>query len=148
MKKYFEIMGGVGTVFEKYTGFSEVLSALIPHKPVQDEWFTTFINSDDFRQYLHAGEHKFIETDLSAYEYNQAEPFLNHSKAFGEMLDKGYQVLVYLPQFDLLVPPTGSLRTIETMPWSLSNAFANAPRKIWRVKDDVAGFSRCIIDWL
>ncbi|CAG7825051.1 unnamed protein product [Allacma fusca] len=58
------------------------------------------------------------------------------------ILDKGYKVLTYSGQFDPTVVPLGVKDALEGLKWKGAEDFKKAPRIIWKVKDDVAGYAR------
>ncbi|CAG7786017.1 unnamed protein product, partial [Allacma fusca] len=59
---------------------------------------------------------------------------------FEEMLNKGYRILIYAAQFNLYTPHEGINEVVTKLKWNGADKFSKAPRKIWRVNNDVAGF--------
>lgn len=51
-----------------------------------------------------------------------------------------YRVLIYNSQFDVIIPQTTVAKFIYNLTWNNAEKFKNTERKIWSVKDNIAGF--------
>ena len=52
------------------------------------------------------------------------------------------QVLIYNGQLDVIIPYAQTENFLNALEWSGKYIYAMAPREIWKVQDDVAGYVR------
>ncbi|CAG7697361.1 unnamed protein product [Allacma fusca] len=133
---------GSDSLTAKLTGFTDTHSALTTVNPPEISKFTKFIDSKEVHNYLHTGLHKFVATNLVVFSHFSKDGFTKHSGPLMELLDKNYKVLIYVGQFDIFITPDKLEEVVYNLKWTKSGDFASAPRKVWRVNGDVAGYTQ------
>ncbi|CAG7834549.1 unnamed protein product [Allacma fusca] len=131
---------GPDSLITKFTGFEDYFNILSSKPSPEVGWFQNFIDSKEVHNYLHVGLHKYIDGDFGVLEHFISELTYSQGKLFEETLNKGYRILLYSPQFNLFVLQEGITKTVNNLKWNGADKFSKAPRKIWKVNDDVAGY--------
>ncbi|CAG7825079.1 unnamed protein product, partial [Allacma fusca] len=70
------------------------------------------------------------------------DAFSKNSEALIELLDKNYKVLIYVGQFDIYMTPDKLEERVYNLKWTKSGDFTSAPRKVWRLNGEVAGYTQ------
>ncbi|CAG7673164.1 unnamed protein product, partial [Allacma fusca] len=104
------------------------------------EWFQKFIDSKEVHKYLHVGVHKYIGVNFSVLNHFAKEISAYHGGVLEEMLNKGYRVLIYSPQFNIFLPQSSITEIVDKLKWNGADNYAKAPRKIWKANGEVAGY--------
>ncbi|CAG7733628.1 unnamed protein product [Allacma fusca] len=125
---------GPDSLLAKTAGFTDCRSALMANFVADESPFEGFLDTKQAHNYLHVGLHKFIDIDLDVTDRFTKEFISSHEVLFEEMLNKGYKVLVYSGQFDILVTEVSVMNVIQRLKWKGAKDFAKARRNIWRVK--------------
>ncbi|CAG7784855.1 unnamed protein product [Allacma fusca] len=131
---------GPNSLIAKFTGFEDYFNALVSKPPPEYEWFQNFIETKEFHNYVHVGLHKYIAFNFDVLDRFSTELIFSHTKIFEEMLNKGYRVLFYAGQFDIFTSQQVIVKVVNNLKWNGSENFSKAPRKIWKVNGDVAGY--------
>ncbi|CAG7728296.1 unnamed protein product, partial [Allacma fusca] len=93
---------GPGSLLENTTGFTDFRNILRDKPPLDTGKFQKFIDAQEVHNYLHVGLHKFITKDPKVYSRFGKEFVALHEDVIQEMLDKGYRILFYAAQFDIV----------------------------------------------
>jgi vitellogenic carboxypeptidase-like protein len=133
---------GPDSLTAKITGFIDTHSALTTMNPAEIAKFTNFIDSKEVHNYLHTGLHKFVSVNQVVFQHFGKDAFVKHTAPLEELLEKDYKVLIYSGQFDILATPDKVQEIVFSLKWKKSGDFASAERKVWRVKDEVAGYTQ------
>lgn len=119
---------------KNYFNFLEVVEASDP--------FMKYLARDDVRKAIHVGN-RTLSDGNQVYDH-LLEDFCKSVKPWlEELVDAGYEVLLYNGQLDIIVGPTTTERLIHFMNWKGKSGYQQAPKKIWKVPghdDDVAGY--------
>ncbi|CAG7818374.1 unnamed protein product [Allacma fusca] len=126
----------------QFTGFDDFRNVLTSQAPPEIARFQKFLDSKEVHQFLHVGLHKFVGINYEVWVKFSEDMFSCHMKVLEELLDKGYRVLMYAPQLDYTFHPEGIIKTVNDLKWKGAAGYAKAPRKIWRIKDEVAGYTK------
>ncbi|CAG7786811.1 unnamed protein product [Allacma fusca] len=130
------------SLVNQFTGFEDYRSVLNSQVPPEIARFQKFMDSKEVHQFLHVGLHKFVGINYEVWAKFTQDIFNSHMTTMAEMLDKGYRVLMYVPQFDYAVHAEDLIRTINDLKWKGAEGYAKAPRKIWKIKDEIAGYTK------
>jgi len=106
--------------------------------------FAEFANRTDIRAALHVGNHYF-QADDRVYRALLGDIAQSVKHYFTPLLNKGYKVLLYGGQYDLIVAPRTTEAMIPSIPWDGIPVFLKQPQKIWRVDpsdNEIAGYVR------
>ncbi|CAG7824705.1 unnamed protein product [Allacma fusca] len=124
----------------RYTGFRDLANALTTSRPVEFDNFEKFIDTKEVHNYLHVGLHQFIQNNFKTFSFFIKDFLTQHIDHLQELLDKNYKVLFMTSQFNIAVAPQGVMSIVNSLKWKGADDYAKAPRKIWKFKDDVAGY--------
>jgi vitellogenic carboxypeptidase-like protein len=103
--------------------------------------FAKFIDEKEVHNYLHVGLHNFEIFNFKVHDKFNPEIMGGDGKAMESVLD-GYKVLLYSGQMDPVIPHMHVSKAVDALQWSKADEYKKAPRKIWKVDDDVAGYIR------
>ncbi|CAG7709122.1 unnamed protein product [Allacma fusca] len=101
----------------KFSGFNDLASALDSNRPPEFDRYQKFIDTKEVHNYLHVGLHSFVESNFKTFSFFIKDFLTPHIDHMQELLDKDYKVMG-------------------------ADDYAKAPRKIWKVMDDVAGYAK------
>lgn len=104
--------------------------------------FTDYLTREDVRRAIHVGNHSVSDGNkvldhLIEDACKSVKPWLE------ELIDAGYDVLLYSGQLDIIVSPTNTRRLIDSMNWKNAKSYRKSPKKIWKIDEqgtDVAGY--------
>ncbi|CAG7825053.1 unnamed protein product, partial [Allacma fusca] len=129
-------------MYQRFTGLENSLNLLESKPPKEIGRFAKFMDTNEVHNYLHVGLHKFSLVNWKVHDQFNSDLMSFDGTYLESILDKGYKVLIYSGQFDPTVVPGGVKDAIEALKWKGAQDFKKAPRTIWKVKDDVAGYAR------
>ncbi|CAG7697360.1 unnamed protein product [Allacma fusca] len=135
-----ELLDQKNSRMAKYTGFEELASALDSKAPAEYERFDKFLQTKEIQNYLHVGLHQFLAVNAKTFAFFMKDFLTSHVDAMTELMNKDIKVLLMAPQFNLAVPIEGIREVVNGLKWKGSDDFAKAPRKVWKVQNDVAGY--------
>ncbi|CAG7816077.1 unnamed protein product [Allacma fusca] len=130
------------SMLNQFTGFEDYRSVLNSQAPPEIARFQKFMDSKEVHQFLHVGLHKFVGINYEVWIKFSQDMFKSHMTVMEELLDKGYRVLMYAPQFDHAIHADTVFNTVMDLKWKGAEGFAKTPRKVWRIKDEIAGYTK------
>jgi vitellogenic carboxypeptidase-like protein len=131
-----------GSLFKNMTGFTTYFNYLQQADDGADKSMGEFLKRNDVRKSLHVGNLPFhgldgdenkVEEHLKLDVMNTIAPYLT------ELLSK-YRVCIYNGQLDIIVAYPTTISYLKQLEFKDSEKYKNAPRYIWRVGNDIAGF--------
>jgi carboxypeptidase C (cathepsin A) len=135
------LYAGPNALYPKYTGYQNFQSALATKESQEIYRFQEFLDSDEMHTLLHVGLRKFNGVSIKTAEKFAGNFFtLNSTGLVEDLLEKGYSVLLYSPQFDLFNSHLGIKVVLSNLKWKGSEEFEGAKRTFWKVKEDIAGY--------
>jgi len=139
-----ELINGPPDLIQTFTGTDNYYDIRLTTLPDFGPDFKMFVNRSDIRAALHVGEHYF-QNDDRPYTALVLDTPQSVKSCFPVLLNKGYKVLLYSGQFDLIVAPPTTEAMIRTFDWSGTHSFFKQPQTVWKVspKDvEIAGYVR------
>ena len=128
--------------FTNITGSTNYDNLARTSTPPEFSRYAGFLARPDVRRAIHVGNATF--NDGSACERHLLADFMVSLKPqLARLMDRGYAVIVYSGQLDIIVASPLTERYLPTIPWSGSEELAAATKMPWRVSPDdgeVAGF--------
>lgn len=131
-----------GSLFKNMTGFTTYFNYLKQQDDGSDAPMGKFLQRTDVRKAIHVGALPFhgldgdenkVEEHLKLDVMDTIAPWLT------ELLSK-YRVCIYNGQLDIIVAYPLSISYLKKLPFAHADEYKKAPRYIWRVGNDIAGF--------
>lgn len=129
------------SLFHNLTGFSFYFNFLHDKDYSTSGDIGRFLSYLEIRKNLHVGNVTFNEENLEV-EQNLVEDIMQSVKPKVEALLENYRVLIYNGQLDIIVPYPLTEAFIESLNWSGASDYKNAPRQIWYVGEELAGYAK------
>lgn len=132
--------------FKNVTGFRYIRNYHQAVGPEDRHYFINYLEQDHIRRALHVGSQQFSNFNDTVYYAMHEDVYQSAKFLLEELLDtdNNYKVLIYTGQLDALVPHTTVTAMIKTLKWSGSPEFHLTDRVIWRVNNDVAGYTKTV----
>lgn len=129
-------------LFNNLTGFTSPYNYLIPNG--YDDTIhvvSNYLVNSTLSRYLHVGGRTFVPFDENnPVLANLANDILASVASWVEVLIDNYKVFIYSGMLDLLAGPRLIENYVEKLVFTGSDVFATAPRIIWRVNGEIAGY--------
>lgn len=131
-----------GSLFKNMTGFSTYFNYLQQEDDGSDAPMAAFLKRTDVRKAIHVGALPFHGLDL---DENKVEDHLKLdvmdtiAPYLSELLAH-YRVCIYNGQLDIIVAYPLTINYLKKLPFEHSQDYKKAPRYIWKVGTDIAGF--------
>ncbi|GFX54293.1 probable serine carboxypeptidase CPVL [Trichonephila clavipes] len=113
--------------------------------PPEESYFEQYINLTRFRKAVHVGNLTFSSGEIVARYLNNDMARSVKDKLIEIM--NNYKVLIYNGQLDLNQPPPLMVDFLHSIEWNLSDELRNADKKIWRLRDEIAGYVHNVGDF-
>ncbi|CAG7722830.1 unnamed protein product, partial [Allacma fusca] len=134
----------IPSYYTNRTGFKSYYNYLMTQDPPERSYYTSFVQQDHVRRSLHVGNVEFtISTPKGKVERSLRADFFKSVKPWVEELlnaTENYRILLFGGQVDILVATPLTDNFVRSLKWKNAVEFSKAPRKIWRVGKDVAGY--------
>ncbi|WOL08444.1 hypothetical protein Cni_G17197 [Canna indica] len=98
-----------------------------------------FLNQDSVRNALGVGNRKFVSCSPLVYEAMVTDWMKNFEVGIPALLEDGIQLLIYAGEYDLICNWLGNVRWVNSMEWSGSQLFNEAPLAPFTVDSKEAG---------
>ncbi|KAF7288075.1 hypothetical protein GWI33_000128 [Rhynchophorus ferrugineus] len=125
------------TVFQNLTGFSSYFNYLYRPSPDDDNSYEAFLQSADVRKAIHVGNLSYSSENV---EENLREDLLQSVAPWVAELLSNYRMLFFNGQLDIIVAYPLTINFLNNLEFSGSDEYKTAPRSIWTVDDEVAGY--------
>ncbi|KAH7952133.1 hypothetical protein HPB52_019186 [Rhipicephalus sanguineus] len=136
-------VAGTPTLFGNVTGYEYAYNYLLTEKPESHSRYKTFLKTPTAREALHVGQVEYDGTSTEVVLYLAAD-LMKSVKDKLAILANNYKVLMYSGHLDIIVPSVATETLMYTLPWSGSEEWSNAEKKIWRSPDgeSVRGYAK------
>jgi len=130
-----------GSIFKNLTGFNWYYNYLQAH---DDDFFIKlgkFLQSGATRRAIHVGNKPFHDMDKENKVKNYLkQDYMVSVAPWIEELLKFYPICMYSGQLDIIIPYPLTRNYLKLLKFPGSDLYKNAPRKIWRVDGELAGY--------
>ncbi|GFS50308.1 probable serine carboxypeptidase CPVL [Trichonephila inaurata madagascariensis] len=129
----------------EFTGYEYPYFLLYTRLPPEEFYFAQYINLTRFRKAVHVGNLTFNSGEVVA-RYMNNDIMLSVKDILIEIMNN-YKVLIYNGQLDLNQPYTLMVDFLHSIEWNQSDELRNADKKIWRLRDEIAGYVHNVGDF-
>ncbi|XP_018027412.1 venom serine carboxypeptidase [Hyalella azteca] len=128
------------SIFTNATGLTFYYNYLTEREPDDMNFFGKYINEAEVRRAIHVGKLAF--NDGKAVEQHLINDVMQSVKPWIEEIlnQTQYRVMIYNGQLDIIIAYPLTRNFVESLKWRDSDAYLSAPRRIWKVDGDVAGY--------
>jgi len=142
MKYTFALINSQGCLFNTLTGFTSPYNYLhLDGYNEQVDRTSNFMLNSGIANYLHVGTRKFVAfTDTNLVLQNLVSDIMVSVAPWVAELANNYKVFIYNGQLDLLVSTTLTENYLSYLSYNGATELSTAPRIIWKVGNDVAGY--------
>nr|XP_023024517.1 venom serine carboxypeptidase-like [Leptinotarsa decemlineata] len=125
------------SIFSVATGYENVYNHLNPFDTVDENSMGIFFQRADVRSAIHVGNTSF--GDDKVYENLELDIVKSIVPWVSELLSH-YRMLFYNGQLDIIVAYPMMVTYLEKMKFSAHEEYKKAPRHVWKVDQDLAGY--------
>lgn len=131
-----------GSLFKNMTGFTTYFNYLQQADNGADKSMGEFLKRSDVRKSLHVGNLPFhgLDGDENKVEEHLKLDVMNTIAPYLTELLSHYRVCIYNGQLDIIVAYPTTISYLKKLQFKDSKKYKDAPRYIWRVGNDIAGF--------
>jgi len=138
------LINSPNSLFHNLTGFEYFYNYLIVEDNINSDWMSEWIQRVDVRSAIHVGNNSFHYKADIVHEYLTDTDMMRSVIDLLEDLVEHYRVLTYNGQLDIVVAYPLTENYIQKMKWSGAYKFAKAPRKLWKVGNELAGYIKSV----
>lgn len=137
-----KLIGGDDSIFTNLTGFSYFYNYLHGKGNSYDH-LGKFLQSSQTRRSIHVGNLTFHDSDGENKVANFLKlDFMDSVASWVEEILEAYHVCIYNGQLDIIVAYPLTRDYLKHLRFSDASYYKVVPRNIWRVDDDVAGYTK------
>ncbi|XP_053616890.1 venom serine carboxypeptidase-like [Plodia interpunctella] len=125
--------------FGACTGFENYYNFLQPVDNLDVKPLLKLLQKDDVRRSVHVGNRPFNAESQNVALYLSTELLKSVAPYIAELLST-YRIMFYNGQLDIIVAYPLTVNFLKNLNFSSAHEYRNAPRKIWRVKNEIAGY--------
>lgn len=136
---------GHPSYFKNCTGLDFYFNFLIASNPPDMNYYSSFVQQESVRRSIHVGNKTYNDGSL-VEKYMSEDMYQSVANLIVNILDakENYSVLIYSGQLDVIVANILTTRFLEKLRWHGSAAWKDADKKIWRVGNDLAGYTKVV----
>lgn len=140
----FALINSQNCLFNQLTGFTSPYNYLEPNGYNEFiERTGNYLANSTIRNHLHVGSKPFVAfTDTNLVLANLVGDIMQTVAPWVATLANNYKVIIYNGQLDLLAGATNTAKYLAKLPYDSLSAFNSAKRSIWRVNNEIAGYSK------
>lgn len=127
--------------FTNLTGFTNYYNFLHSADSPIDS-VVTFVQQPLVKKLIHVGDSPF-HTDHTV-EKHLVNDIMRSVAPFLQTLVENYRVLIYNGQLDIIVAYPLTEEFLKNLQWSGSAEYGLAPRHIWKVRNEIAGYYKTV----
>lgn len=129
------------TLFANATGYGYVYNILQSRPPAkEDSRMEAYLEKASVRKSIHIGNLTRHFEQMKVQQHLGISILQSEKKHVEELLAKNYKVLIYSGQLDIIFPYVITVNYLKTLDFKYMDEYNKAPRFIWKVDDDVAGY--------
>jgi len=127
------------TYFFNITGTNNYFNFLNPNYPANP--YPQFLNLPSTRAAIHVGQWPFADYNATV-ELHLLEDWMRSVGPLIPTLLDNYKVMFYSGQVDIILGAPGTERFLKSVEWKGAKEYHDAPRSIWHLNNQVAGYCR------
>lgn len=137
-------LGGDETtsLFFNVTGITNVYNSLLTVEPKELSYSDSYLALKEVREAIHVGN-RTANPGKIVFDHLKEDICQSVSHWLEQLMDNGYQVLLYSGSLDIIVGASCTETLIQTLKWKGGIGYKLSPRKIWKLEGeavDVAGY--------
>ncbi|XP_011266004.2 venom serine carboxypeptidase-like [Camponotus floridanus] len=137
------IYSNSSSLFHNLTGFEYYYNYLKVKDDINSNWMSEWIQRIDVRSAIHVGNNSFQYNADIVRKY-LIDDIMRSVIGYLEDLMEHYKVLLYSGQLDIILAYPLTENYIQKMKWSGVDKYAKAPRKLWKVGNELAGYVKSV----
>ncbi len=116
---------------------------LLQEQPVEFSYHLPLLQRAEVRKAIHVGNLTYDGISEPVHQHLSDDMTKSVKSRVERLLDRGYKVMIYNGQLDVVIPYALTEQFLSGLEWSGAEEYANATRLVWRVgPTDVAGYAR------
>ncbi|XP_015433612.1 PREDICTED: venom serine carboxypeptidase [Dufourea novaeangliae] len=131
------------SLFRNLTGFDFYFNYLHTQDPSDSDSMAQWIQKPDVRKAIHVGNCTFNVEATKVEEHLKGDIMQSLAVLITD-LTKHYRVLIYNGQLDIIVAYPLTENYLRNLDWSGAEKYKTAPRKLWLVGKDLAGYTKTV----
>lgn len=133
------------SLFKNLTGLNEYYNYVNAQGDDGDDsdLMSEYVQRADVRRAIHVGNNSFHVGSSDVEKHLKADIMKSIVDLLVDLL-KHYRVLLYNGQLDIIVAYPLTENFLQKMQWSGAQKYAKAPRKLWMVEKELAGYSKTV----
>lgn len=136
-------LNGFPSLFHNLTGFDYYYNYLNIKDGNDSDWMSEWIQRVDVRRAIHVGNSTFHVETRVVEEHLKGDVMKSVAILLIDLL-KYYRVLIYNGQLDIIVAYPLTENYLQKLQWSGADKYAKAPRKVWLVGNELAGYTKTV----
>jgi len=129
-------------IVENRTGLTFYYNYLLSQQPADFSNYPKFLEKPEVRRSIHVGNLTYDDISLVVHEHLFDDMSKTIRPWLEALLESNYKVMIYNGQLDVIIPFAQTENFLNALEWSGKYIYAMAPRTIWKVQGDVAGYAR------
>lgn len=134
---------GQPSLFKNLTGFDYYFNYLYTQDSNDSNWMSEWIQRVDVRRAIHVGNCSFHVEDKNVEKHLKSDIMQSLAILISD-LTQHYRVLIYNGQLDIIVAYPLTENYLQNLKWPGAAKYKTAPRKLWRVGNELAGYSKTV----
>ena len=131
------------SLFTNLTGYNYYFNYLHTSDSDNQDWMSEWIQQADVRRAIHVGNSSFHTEDKKVEEHLKSDIMQSLAVLIADLVDH-YKVLIYNGQLDIIVAYPLTENYLQNLKWSGAQKYKTAKRKIWRVENEIAGYTKTV----
>lgn len=136
-------LNGTPSLFYNLTGFDYYFNYLVVKDNNDSDYLSEWIQRSDVRRAIHVGNNTFHYETSTVEEYLKGDVMRSIAVLLTDLLEH-YRVLIYNGQLDIIVAYPLTENFLQHLQWSGAKKYVTAPRKIWKVGEELAGYTKTV----
>lgn len=131
------------SLFMNLTGFNFYFNYLHTSDSDEETWMSEWIQQAETRRAIHVGNSSFQTENKKVEEHLKADIMQSLAVLVADLANH-YKVLIYNGQLDIIVAYPLTENYLQNLKWSGAEKYKTAKRKIWRVGNEIAGYTKTV----
>ena len=131
------------SLFTNLTGYNFYFNYLHTTDYSDSDSMSEWIQQVDIRRAIHVGNCSFHTEDKKVEKYLKGDIMQSMAVLVSDLLEH-YRVLIYNGQLDIIVAYPLTENYLQNLKWSGAQKYKTATRKIWKVGNEIAGYTKTI----
>lgn len=135
--------GGKGSLFSNVTGIDLYYNYYDPPDASNVSAMITFLNRPDVQRRIHVRQTNYSDESALVNDYLSSD-IMKSIAPWIKVIADNYRVVFYNGQLDIIVAYPLTVNFLRNFDWCGHDEYMRTPRKIWRVGNDLAGYTRTV----